>query len=488
MNCSMCQVISVVVQLLSHVWLFATPWTTARQASLSFTISWSLPKLMSIESVMSSNYFFLCCPLLLLPSIFPSIRVFSNESVLCIRWPKYWSFSISPSNEYSGLISFRIDWFDLLAVQVTLMSPTPQDWRNRLREGTNKTLCSPGPTRDWTRRACECPGVSGRGVGQQWQAAGPGALNTTVLGAVTWWHRSFWRRSPYHHCKSCSVMSDSLWLHGLYSPWNSLGQNTGVGSLSLLQGIFPTQRLNPGLLHYRQILYHLRHKGSPLLPLTLALGPTTGREHSPAYQQKIGLKIYWAWPCPPEQEPGLLTAGTSQSGNFHKPLILIHQRADRTKPPSQKTNQNWSRGSQPCLTQWDYEPCHVGPCKMDGSWWTVLTKCGPLEKGMANHFSILALRTPWTVWKGKNLKWSLEQPISETHWYHQWWYHWYHQWISSRTFWVAKTVFNIQSATINQVGHGFKHLKRSKVLSSWINHTYFCHVGLLYHCYFVWLM
>ena len=153
-------------------------------------------------------------------------------------------------------------------------------------------------------------------------------------------------------------MSYSLWLHGLYSPWNSPGQNTGVGSLSLLQGIFPTQRLNPGLLHCRQILYQLSHKGSPLLPLTLALGQTTGREHSPAYQQKIGLKIHRAWPCPPEQEPGLLTAGTSQSGNFHKPLILIHQRADRTKPPSQKTNQNWSCGSQPCLTQWNYEPCH----------------------------------------------------------------------------------------------------------------------------------
>ena len=109
-----------VVQLLSCVRLFVTPRTTARQVSLSFLISWSFLKLRSIESVMSSNYFFLCCPLLLLPSIFPSIRVFSNESVLCIRWPKYWSFSISPSNEYSGLISFRIDWFGLLIVQGTL--------------------------------------------------------------------------------------------------------------------------------------------------------------------------------------------------------------------------------------------------------------------------------------------------------------------------------------------------------------------------------
>ena len=101
-----------------------TPWTAACQASLSFTLSQSLLKFMSIQSMMPSNHFILCCPLLLMPSIFPSIRVFSNESTLCIRWPKYWSFSfsISTSNEYSGLISFRIDWFDLLAVQRTLKS------------------------------------------------------------------------------------------------------------------------------------------------------------------------------------------------------------------------------------------------------------------------------------------------------------------------------------------------------------------------------
>ena len=112
-------VVWTVVQPLSCVRLFATPWTTAHQASLFFTISWSLLKLVSIKSVMPSNHLILCCPLLLLPSIFPSIRVFSNESVLPIRWPKYWnfSFSISPSNECLGLISFRIDWFDLLAVQ-----------------------------------------------------------------------------------------------------------------------------------------------------------------------------------------------------------------------------------------------------------------------------------------------------------------------------------------------------------------------------------
>ena len=110
------------VQSLSHVWLFATQWTAARQAFLSIPNSRSLLKLMFIELVMPSNPIILCHPLLLLPSIFPSIRVFSNESVLHIRWPKYWSFSfsISPSNEYSGLIFFRMDWLDLLAVQGTL--------------------------------------------------------------------------------------------------------------------------------------------------------------------------------------------------------------------------------------------------------------------------------------------------------------------------------------------------------------------------------
>ena len=116
--------VHISVQSLSCVRLFATPWTTACQASLSITNSWSLLKLMSIQSVMPSNHLILCHPLLLLLSIFPNIRVFSNDSVLHIRWPKYWSFSfsISPSNEYSGLISFRIDWLDLLVVQGTLKS------------------------------------------------------------------------------------------------------------------------------------------------------------------------------------------------------------------------------------------------------------------------------------------------------------------------------------------------------------------------------
>ena len=112
------------VQLLSHVQLFVTPWRVACQASLSITNSRSLPKPMSNELVMSSNHLILCHPLLLLPSIFLSIRVFSSESTLCIRWPKYWSFSfnISPSSEHPGLISFRMDWLDLLEVQGTLKS------------------------------------------------------------------------------------------------------------------------------------------------------------------------------------------------------------------------------------------------------------------------------------------------------------------------------------------------------------------------------
>ena len=116
-------------QSLSHIRLFATPWATIHHASLSITNSWNLLKLMSIELMMPSNHLILCCPLLLPPSIFPSVRVFSIESVLCIRWPKYWSFSpsISSSNECSGLISFRMDWLDILAVQETQeSSPTSQ--------------------------------------------------------------------------------------------------------------------------------------------------------------------------------------------------------------------------------------------------------------------------------------------------------------------------------------------------------------------------
>ena len=127
-NTNICMVVSkhrhniVIVQSLSCVWLFATLWTIARQAPLSSTVSRSLLKFMSTKLVMLSNHLVLCCPLLLLHSVFPSITVFSTESALHIRWPNFWSFSVSPSNEYSGLISFRIDWFDLFAVQETLKS------------------------------------------------------------------------------------------------------------------------------------------------------------------------------------------------------------------------------------------------------------------------------------------------------------------------------------------------------------------------------
>ena len=135
----------VVVQLLSHVQLFATPWTAVHQASLSFTISWSLLKLMSIESVMPSNHLILCHPLLFLPSVIPNIRVFSSESALHISWPKYWSFSfsISPSNEYSGLISCRTDWLDLFAVQGTLKSSSPTSQFKNTNSASLSLLYSP---------------------------------------------------------------------------------------------------------------------------------------------------------------------------------------------------------------------------------------------------------------------------------------------------------------------------------------------------------
>ena len=139
------------VQLLSHVQLLATAWTAARQASLSITNSRSLPKPMSIESVMSSNHLILCCPILLLPSIFPNIRVFSNKSDLCISWPKYWSFSfnISPTNEHPGLISFRMDWLDLLAVQGTLKSLLSLTVQKHQFFGTQLSLYSNSHIHTW---------------------------------------------------------------------------------------------------------------------------------------------------------------------------------------------------------------------------------------------------------------------------------------------------------------------------------------------------
>ena len=192
-------------QSLSLAWLFVTPWTAAGQASLSITNSWSLLKLMSIESLMPSNHLILCCPLLLLPSIFPSIRVFSNESVH-IRWP-----NIGVSASGSVLPMNIQDWF--------LLGWTC--WISLLSKGLSRVFS-----------------------------------NTTV--------------QKHHFFSACevkcnhSVMSDSLQPHGLYSPWNSPGQNTGVGSLSLLQGIFQTQGSNPGLLHCRQILPCWASREAPL--------------------------------------------------------------------------------------------------------------------------------------------------------------------------------------------------------------------------------
>ena len=132
------------VQSLNHVWFFAAPWTAACQASLSIPNSWSLLKLMSIVSVMPSNHLILCHPLLLLPCIFPNIRVFSNESVFPIRWPKYWSFSfnISPSNEHTGLISFRMDWLGFLAVQGTFKSSSTP-WFKSINSSGLSFLYSP---------------------------------------------------------------------------------------------------------------------------------------------------------------------------------------------------------------------------------------------------------------------------------------------------------------------------------------------------------
>ena len=151
MHITICKIYVIVVQLLSSVWLFATPWTAACQTSWSFIISHSVLKLMSIESVMPANHLILCGFLLLLPSIFPTIRVFSNESVLCIRWPEYWSFSfsISPSKEYSGLISSMMDCLDLLAVQGTLKSLLQHHSSNNQFFSTQLSLWSNSHIHTW---------------------------------------------------------------------------------------------------------------------------------------------------------------------------------------------------------------------------------------------------------------------------------------------------------------------------------------------------
>ena len=187
------------VQSLSHLWLFATPWIAACQASLSITNSQSPPKPMSIESVMPSNHLILCRPLLLPPSIIPSIRVFSNESVLLIRWPKYWSFSfnISPSNEYPGLISFRMDWLDLLAVQGTLKSLLQHHtskasilhprgwatyWHHSVSQATQDKLSFPlQPPNIWPSKLCQNPTLSWHLV---WPLQGDGKFSLWISSTI----------------------------------------------------------------------------------------------------------------------------------------------------------------------------------------------------------------------------------------------------------------------------------------------------------------
>ena len=212
----------------SVVWLFATSWTEAHQATLSFIISRNLLKLMSTESVMPPNHLILCHSLLLLPSIFLTIRVFSNESALHIRWPKYWnfSFSISPSNEYSGLISFRIDWFDLLEVQGTLKS--------LLQYHSSKASIL------WLSAFFMVQ------LSHPYMSTGKTVTDYTDL---------CWHSKKLKVAWSCLTLCDS--------PWNFPGKNAGVGCCSLLQGIFSTQGLKPGLPHYRMILYQVSHQGSP---------------------------------------------------------------------------------------------------------------------------------------------------------------------------------------------------------------------------------
>ena len=199
----------------------ATPWSAAHQASLSITNIWSLLKFMSVELVMPFNHLILCCALLLLLSIFPSIKVFSNKSVLCIRWPKYQSFSfnISPSNEHLGLI-FRMDWLDLLAVQGTLKS--------LLQHQSSKASI------------LRCSAFFIVQLSHPYMTTGK-----TIALTVKKWSRSV---------VSDSLQPDGLQPARLLCPWDSPGKNTGVGYHFLLQGIFPTQGSNLGLPHWRQTL------------------------------------------------------------------------------------------------------------------------------------------------------------------------------------------------------------------------------------------
>ena len=232
------------VQSLSHVRLFATPWTAACQASLSVTNSQSLPKLMSTESVMPSNHLILCHPLLL-STIFPSIRIFSNKSALRIRWPKYWSFSfsISPSTEHPGLISFRMDWLDLLAVQGTLKS--------LLQHHSSKASilqCSAS----FIVQLSHPYMTAGKTIALTRQTF-VGKVMSLLFNMLSRLVITFLPRSKYLLivAQSCPTLCDP---HGLQPatrlcPWNFPGRNTGVGCHCLLQEIFLTQGSNPSLLH-----------------------------------------------------------------------------------------------------------------------------------------------------------------------------------------------------------------------------------------------
>ena len=212
----------VVVQPISCVQHFVTPQTAACQAPLSSTISQNLLKPMSIKSGMQSNHLILCCSLLL-PSVFPSIRVFSNELALCIRWSKYWSFSISPSNEYSVLIFFRIDWFDIYEVK----------WRSEVK----------------VAYSCQI-------------FATPWAIQSMEFSRPEYWNGQPFPSpgdlpNPGIDPRSYTLQVDSLPVQ----PQDKC-KNTGMGSLSLLQQIFMTQESNQGHLHCRQILYQLSYEGS----------------------------------------------------------------------------------------------------------------------------------------------------------------------------------------------------------------------------------
>ena len=216
---------------------------------------------------MPSSHLILCHPLLLLPPVPPSIRVFSNESTLRMRWPKYWSFSfsISPSSEHPGLISFRMDWLDLLAVQGTLKSLLQHhsSKASLLQRSAFFTVQLSHPYMT-TGKTIEISNV--------YKICVTVKTESPALGLTSLDSRQSAEATTYSitnmiisETESRSVVSNSLRPHGLYSLWNSPGQNTGVGSLSLLWGIFPTQGFNPSLPHCRRILYQLIYQGSPFL-------------------------------------------------------------------------------------------------------------------------------------------------------------------------------------------------------------------------------